>query len=360
MLRASDGRLVSRSTKQTDRKAALAVALEFERAERKAATLTEAQARKVLNDIMERAGVGETLRCQPIRSFFNGWLESKAQQRSPGTLNRYRKSVREFLKFIGQRADRPLNTLTSRMVENFVSFRLNLGLSPSTVAIDGKVIRTVLNKARRQGLIDVNPAEAVELPACEPVHRGVFTPTEIKLLLDAAEGEWKTLILAAYYTGARLSDCCRMRWADVDLAAGLWHYTAGKTKRTVTVPLHRNLLQHLENLAGVDRPATYVMPNMASKGPGGRHGLSEGFKSIMHKAGVDCQRVEGKGVRTLSKRSFHALRHSFVSGLAAQGVSPELRMALAGHTTEAVHREYTHHELQTLRAAVEKLPGLPT
>ena len=60
----------------------------------------------------------------------------------------------------------------------------------------------------------------------------------------------------------------------------------------------------------------------------------------------------------ISKRTFHALRHSFTSALANAGVAPELRMKLTGHKSEAVHAGYTHHELETLRAAVGKLPGL--
>ena len=37
---------------------------------------------------------------------------------------------------------------------------------------------------------------------------------------------------------------------------------------------------------------------------------------------------------------------------------PELRIKLTGHKTEAVHRSYIHHELEELRAAVEKMPAL--
>ena len=97
---------------------------------------------------------------------------------------------------------------------------------------------------------------------------------------------------------------------------------------------------------------------MASKKPGGRHGLSESFKRIMRKAGLNLQTVQGAGLRKISKRTFHALRHSFTSALANAGVPEELRMKLTGHTTKAVHRGYTHHELKTLRTAVGMLPGL--
>jgi integrase len=70
------------------------------------------------------------------------------------------------------------------------------------------------------------------------------------------------------------------------------------------------------------------------------------------------QTVQGGGDRKISKRTFHALRHSFTSALANAGVAPELRMKLTGHSSEAMHRGYTHHELDVLKKAVAKLPPL--
>jgi len=359
--RATDGTLIARSTKQTDRTKALTFALECERAEKLAGagSLTEAQARGILSDIMERAASGETLRCPTTRDYLTKWLADKEATKSNGTATRYAKSVTEFLAQLGDRADKPLSSLTPGQVESFVTARIKARLSPSTVALDAKVIRTALNKARRQGLLTTNPAEAVDLPRNDSVERTAFTPAEVNMLVQAAEEEWKTLVLLAYYTGARLSDCCRMEWQAVDLVAGVLTYTQGKTGKEVAVPIHPELRARLESVAGLDTAPKFIMPGMADKGPGGRHGLSESFKAIMRKAGVDAQRVEREvGVRTLSRRTFHALRHSFTSALANAGVAPELRMKLTGHTTEAVHRGYTHHELETLRGAIAKLPDV--
>ena len=100
------------------------------------------------------------------------------------------------------------------------------------------------------------------------------------------------------------------------------------------------------------------MPGMADKDIGGRNGLNKNFLGITHRAGLDPQSVQGSGSRQLSRRSFHALRHSFTYALANAGVAPELRMKLTGHSSEAVHRGYTHHELDTLHSAVTKLPSL--
>jgi integrase len=177
------------------------------------------------------------------------------------------------------------------------------------------------------------------------------------MLVDAASGEWKTLILLAYFTGQRLGDCCALEWSAVDFAAGTVSFVQKKTGEHVVVPLHPEIQRHLEALAG-DTAEARVMPHLAGLGPGGRHGLSEGFKRIVLKTGLDLGTVQGHGVRKISRRSFHALRHSFTSALANAGVAPELRMRLTGHKSDAVHAGYTHHELETLRGAIAKLPDI--
>ena len=360
--RGVDGRLVLRSTKQLDRKKALAFALEMERAVKlaKADTFTEAQARSILGGILERCATGESFRSPSTGQFFKDWLSMKEASKAEGTAANYEYIVRQFLAHLGDRATaRPLTSLAPRQVQGFIDARAKSGLSASTVQASGKLIRTVLNRARRQGLVAVNVAEAVDLPKADTVERGSFTPGEVKLMVDAAEGEWKTLITLAYYTGARLRDCCRMTWESVDLANGVLTFTQSKTGKPVTTPIHPALEAHLSKLAACDKPEKYLMPGLADKQTGGNSGLSAAFKGIMRKAGVDSQPVEREeGVRTLSRRTFHALRHSFTSALANAGVAPELRMKLTGHKTEAIHAGYTHHELETLREAIAKLPTL--
>jgi integrase len=355
-----DGIRILRSTKQTDRQVALATALEFERASKLArrGELVEAQAREVLRDIMKRADIGETLQCVSIKSHFDTWLASKRDRKSEGTGERYGVAVEEFLKTLGTRATKNLTSLTAADVQRFLDYRTGKGLAPKTVNVDVKVIRSALNTARRQGLIPTNPAEAVELPEPNSMERGTFTPAEIKMLVDAAEGEWKTLILLAAFTGARLSDCCRMQWDGADLAVETLTYTQTKTGAKVTAPLHPDLLAALNKLAGNDRPDVFIMPGLASQRTSGRRGLSETFKRIMAKAGLDLQTVQGAGNQMFSRRTFHALRHTFTSALANENVSQELRMKLTGHKTEGEHRKYTHHEMDNLRAAIKKIPSL--
>jgi integrase len=334
--------------------------MEFERASKLArrGELVEAQAREVLKDIMKRTDVGETLQGVSIKSHFDTWLASKRARKAEATGERYGVAVADFLETLGKHASKPLTSLTAADVERFLNHRMGKKLSPATVILDVKIISGALNAARRQGLIPTNPAEAVELPEAEGVERGTFNPAEVKMLVDTAECEWKLLIMLAYFTGARLSDCCLMQWEGLDLNGETLTYRQGKTGAKVTVPLHPDLLVQLNKLAGTDKPETFILPQLAAQRGSGRRGLSETFKNIVRKAGLDLQTVQGSGKRMISRRTFHALRHSFTSALANQNVASELRMKLTGHKTEREHQKYTHHELENLRAAIKKIPSL--
>jgi integrase len=218
------------------------------------------------------------------------WLQEKETSKSTGTAERYKYVVDAFLTHLKDRADKPLTALTSRDVQGYITKRIDQKVSSATVNVDGKILRTCLNRARRQGLIPVNPAEAVDLPAKRSVERGTFTSTEVKLLVDAAKTEeWKTVILFGYYTGARLSDCAQIEWKNVDLAKGTLNVFEGKNRKNILMPLHPELAKHLEKIATSDKPQKSVTPRMAQSASGGQHGMSEGFKRIVVNAGLDLR-----------------------------------------------------------------------
>lgn len=356
--RDSTGRLYYRSTKQTDKHKAQAFAFECERAEKHATagTLTESQARDIVSSIMERTQTGDVLRNRKTGEFLLEWVASKEANKAETTGIRYRQTIEGFIGYLGDRANRPLVSITDRDIQGFLDWRASKGVGPSTRNVDGKTLNAAFNRARRSNLISNNPVEAVDLPARESIERGTFTPAEVKILVDAAEGEWKTLLMIGYYTAARLSECCRVEWKHLDFVTGTIKFPitkAGKGKGHV-MPLHPELSKHLQSIAG--DTAGPVMPKLASVRVSGRRGLSQHFMGIMEKAGLDPQKVKGAGKRELHRRSFHALRHSFTSALANAGVSSELRMKLTGHKSSQVHDGYTHHELATLKAALAKLP----
>lgn len=197
---------------------------------------------------------------------------------------------------------------------------------------------------------------AIRPPKAESSERDVFTPDEVKRLLEAAPSlEWQTLILLGYFIGARLGDCVSMKWDNVNPEHGAIIYVQQKTGKKVIVPMHFHVIEHLKYLSTFGTTG-FLCPKLSGKGSGGKHGLSEGFKRIVKKAGIDPMTVQGKGVRNFTKRTFHSLRHSFNSALANAGVAEEIRMKLTGHSSPAMNERYTHLQVAALKKAVTSLP----
>jgi integrase len=209
-------------------------------------------------------------------------------------------------------------------------------------------------------VIDSSPADPITVSVEEEVERELFTVSEAKVLIDAADGEWKTLLRVGYYTGLRLTKAATLRWDAVDLAAGTIKIPKpGKHGKLALIPIHDSFLPHLKALARDGQAGGYVMPALASADSGGKRGLSRAFKAIAQKTGVDMREITRPNGHKFCKRTFHSLRHGIVSGLANQGVPPEQRRTITGHKTDKEHGRYTHLEIETLREAINKLPPIP-
>jgi integrase len=355
-----DGRRTFRSTKLTARKQAWGVCLQWEKTadQGRGGNLTEAQTRKVLNTILESTGQAP-MQSETIQDYFTNWINGKELANKPRTAERYRIIVEKFLASLGQKSRRPLGALTVRDLENFRNQSMDAGKAPKTITVEIKILRIVLNVARRQGRIPTNPAEAVELPKVVSNTREVFTPEQVRMLLATANDEWKTAILAGFYLGARLLDVVNLTWENVDLSGGVITYEQRKTGKLVTAPLHPDLKNHLFKLVG-DKPNAPLCPTLQKRSVGGRSGLSQTFANIMHDAGISQHQVKGKGKqgRAFSKLSFHSLRHTFTSALANAGIPAEVRQKLTGHADAATHQKYTHLELEPLQAAIATLPSV--
>ena len=372
-----------RSTRATDKAAAEAICLRFESLAKSSAKaggkvgpadaaelteaglrliqkatagdLTEDSAREFVNRVLKASGES-AIDGQTVSQFLDSWLAGKKLARSEHTAQKYRTTVKLFKKALGKKADKSLSTITTKDVEHFRDQRLK-DVVASTVVDDLKILHTAFKAAARQGLTQRNVVEAVDLPKAESKTRDAFTPDEVdKLVAATDEREWKTAILLGFYAGLRLGDAVGMDWKNVDLEAQLLRYKVRKTGRTEEVPINRTLLRHLRSIKGTQTGK--ICPGLDAQKIPGRSGLSRKFLEIVEAAGIDTGTIEpedGKG-RSFTPKSFHSLRHGFISALANAGISQELRQKLAGHTTTDAHQKYTHLETDVLRKAVNKIP----
>ena len=355
-----DGRQVKRSTKQADKKKALLIAVEYERLEtvaRKSGVNTR-QMQKVLNDMLEKTNE-ETIKTPTAEKYLRDWLKTIETKKSAGTYERYKHTVDLFLGSLGATAKSPITSISSSHIEDFLNARMADGVASKTAVVDIKTLNVAFNRAERYAVILKNPVTAVELPKVESSERDIFTPEQVAQLLQTVghKSEWFTLILLGYFTGQRLGDCTTLEWKQVDMKNHVIHFKQEKTGKKVPVPMTDNLDEHLQFLSEfID--SKYVCPELAERGTGGAHGLSESFGRIVKRAKIDSQRIMGKGKIHFNRLTFHSLRHSFNSTMAEAGVSQEIRMKLTGHSSIKMNDRYTHTSIKPLEEAVSKMPSL--
>ena len=100
---------------------------------------------------------------------------------------------------------------------------------------------------------------------------------------------------------------------------------------------------------------------LAGKRTGGKSGLSMAFKRIMERANVRGEAVHeraGEAGRTVNTLSFHGFRHTLTSLMANAGVPVEVQQKFTGYASPEMKAHYAHHEIETLRSAIGKLPTL--
>lgn len=329
-------------------------------------TLNAARARVLLAEIV-RISTGEDIPAYTIRTWLEEWQRRKSEVTEDATQKRYKASVKAFNDWLGARADKPLESL---MVADVRLFRENLkeaGRTAKTAQHYVRDIGSAFRTAVREGLLIHNPASGLDpLDTSDSTVRSPFTSAELfRLLLHAPSADWRGVILCGIFAGLRLGDAAKLKWSSVDLTEGTLRLIPSKTKRKrkeILVPLHADLRTFLEEHPSADDPDSPVFPSLAKRSVSGKRGLSMSFVGIMEKANVSRGKArvaekESAG-RTTHERGFHSLRHTYVSALANAEVETDVRKKLAGHTDDESHAIYSHHEVKTLAAAINKLPSI--
>ena len=362
-----DGRRTQRSTGTSDKRKALNLALKYEDAAREAVSgrFIESRARRVIADIYALANT-EVLPNSSTDAFLKTWLNRKSLEADDATHKRYTGVITQFLEHIGHKANADIKKITPTDVAGFRDAAAQR-LAVSSANLMLKILRSAFAAARREGLMDDNPAERVTiLKQRKSFERRPFTLPELKRLMELADNEWRGMILFGLYTGQRLGDIATLTRTNLDLTKEEIRLTTGKTGRRQLLPLSAPLLDYVKKLPANDAPDGPLFPNAhATVQRQGRAGnLSNQFHKLLVTAGLAEKRSHhstGKGrdaSREQNEISFHSLRHTATTLLKAAGVSDAIAREFIGHDSPTVSKQYTHIPTDTLRQAANKLPNI--
>jgi integrase len=279
------------------------------------------------------------------------------------TLRAYRSALASFGDFAGW--DTKLTQVRPRHATGWVDSMEREGYAPATIDQRRGIVKTAFAQAEAMGWVASTPWQR-EVPqlgsrtASRAAHRerrtlqrAEFTLGELQQLLAVANREWSIAILLGSLLGLRLGDATSVRWEDIDFVAGAIRITAQKTQKELILPMPKPLAEKLAATPSEERHGP-VTPGLAKRATSS---LSRAFTGLVRKAGIEVAVHEGK--RRATDKSFHALRHSAASLLAGAGVDREVRMAILGHHSEAVHEGYVHRDTAQLAAAVDRVELIP-
>lgn len=225
-------------------------------------------------------------------------------------------------------------------VADFIAALEAKGLAPKTICNVHGTLAALFNyaKAPRRRWATSNPCEGAELPAIpEPSEIRYLDLDTIDLLAaHALPGRLyaidRTMFRVAPMTGLRLGELAALRWRDVDWPASrirvrrnyvLGEFGTPKSRRaTRSVPLADEAAQALEHLF---RESEYqgdddlVFADPRTGKPIDKSIVTRRMRSSLRAAGLD------------DSHTFHDLRHTFGTRMAAAGVPIRTLMEWMGH-----------------------------
>lgn len=355
-----DGRRKQISTglcEKDQKNEALQVALTLENSGNlaKRGLLSRQRVLALLDEISQAAGARSLVSQMSAKVFLDRYFKSVSVGITESTARRYRSYIDQFVESLGVAASQPMAFIDTMLLSEWRDDRLIAGAAPKTINNQIVFLRSAFREALSQGVIIEDPfpslsnAKGAKKPIKQPFNRD-----QLEALLKVTKGEWRMLFLVAYYTGQRERDCRLLEWKSVDFAAGAIHFSRRKNKDVFTAPMHPRLFRHLRWWR-LQSEGQVVLPRLAKMKQTGGYSFAHVFRfQILPKIGIVQPYIKGPG-RAQSRYSFHSFRHALSSALNESGASEVDRMAIVGHTSQAVNRGYTHTHIEHLRAVLAKV-----
>ncbi len=331
--------------------------------------LTKAQAEKRLREL--RASVSPPLNERATIADAGQELRRRLEVR--GRKKSHRLTVASDLRnhiepFFG---DKEMSRIEPRDVERYIAAKLRT-LAPKTVRNHLNTMHSLFEIGQRLGWCVGNPVKLADRPVTKQTETRMkfLDQTELEQLLAAwyPDDAWgsiePTLYLTAAMTGLRQGELLGLRWRDVDLDARrvrvVSPYVRGEFGDPKSegsgrsVPLAERVavaLAELRERSYYRSDSELVFAHPESGRPLDRSKLIRRFRQATERAGV-------RGV------TFHELRHTFGTRMAAAGVPLRTIQHWMGHADAKTTQVYAHYQPSSREAelvdAAFSYPGTTT
>ena len=269
-------------------------------------------------------------------------------ERKRSTIQDYRGYVRRhFAPFFGERS---VDKVEPAHVSAYLKHKREQGLSSKTVQNQLNFLHGLFAFSVRRGWAQTNPVAMVDRPRKgRPAHRRLrfLQPDEVHAVIRATPDDQlgaveRALYLTAAMTGARQGELLGLRWIDIDWVARRVriadNYTRGrfdspKSHEGRSVPLADTLAAELERhfqRASFTADDDLVFSNPQTGRVLDSSKLRKRFRAALAAAGV-------------REITFHELRHTFGTQMAAHGAPLRAIQEWMGHADAKTTEVYRHY-----------------
>ena len=329
-------------------------------------------ARAVRDDVLGRKGRGERVQPNPRLRFgeaADAWLAGQVAELRPATQAIYTNAIETHLRERWGR--RRLDSITVEDVAGLVRELRRAGKAEWTIAGVVKAANRTFKFAKRRmnwhGQNPVLELEKGERPKVSAAaRRPIFVGDQLAQTLGAAREPYKMLFAVGSVTGARMSECLGLVWADMqlddlDAAAIRFEYQVDRqgrrqplktdeSRRTVEIPRQLAAMLVAHKLRSDDTsPSAFVFASRSGAAIQQRN-VGTALRWAQEHATDDRGRPtfpvlherDEHGHRLVAPRgvvpSFHSFRHTAASEAIAAGESAEEVSWQLGHKSSIVTR----------------------
>ncbi len=281
-----------------------------------------------------------------IDSFFRYLTNEKRY--SKHTIRSYKSDLDQFVEFCSE-SDNNFDPLACdhQVIRKWIIFLMENGNSARSVNRKVTTLKTFYKFLFRDGIIDKVPTDKVVTPKMSKPLPHFVGKSSMDLLFDqlqfpdSFEGiRDRTILLAFYCTGMRLSELVNLTLQNTDLKTMQLKVLGKRNKERIipfAIELKKELERYIECRNQLNCSHNYLFVKLDGE-------------PIYDKLVYRTVNKYLSGVTTLEKRSPHIIRHTFATQMLNNGADINAIKELLGHANLSATQIYTHTTFEKLKS----------
>ena len=227
-----------------------------------------------------------------------------------------------------------------------------------------RIIKAALRRCRREQWLCVTRGwledllDPLEVTTIVPQETPVFSPSELRLVLEHASSQLRVIVLVALNCALGNKDIADIQWRDIDLTCGVLDYRRAKTHRKRRTPLWPETLAALQTWKNLRRPKD--LQNLVFTTKNGNPWVRTIVKGEKRTPDDAISKELNKLLHTLGMKrprlSFYSIRHTATTWATEFSEHDQLvregNEFLLGHAPDAMWKRYSHAIPPSLKQAV--------